>query len=251
MKKFSVKPLNLRHGKVQLEFVPYPEQEVPMYLLPISGPKQWRQRLVVRTYSAYSNSSSSEEQKVIPFEGGVFLSSQLAWLLYRNVAMFLDAEITEFMLTLFDKRDKDPKINFFVPEGEGLLQLIAEGKASKEIKRGKISFSMQELYSFGRYLKSYAMLELEIEGLRFFRWTEDYFSYDAGTCFGMIGQAGREKLLQFLSDYLEGKPSKAVSVQDRLLFKVSEEDKLLIVALLRPPVELSHERAKELQLFLS
>jgi hypothetical protein len=276
--RFSSKPLALRHGKIALEFELYPQEEQQFYLLPVPAPRYWRQRLTIATTTPFylpEDMEASEDGqktkpkvKVLPYNGGLWVHPSTMWEIYRHLSLLVDGEINEFFLVWYDDASKEPKFFWRVPEvqDKALLYLVAEGKTkSKEIKRGRIGFNMQELYSLLRYLKAYAQMELhmayvEKEGeenqrgrcARFFRWTEDHIVYDVETSFGLINMQAREKLLEFLSSYLQGKTDmKPFSIHERILFKVdAETDKVLIIPLMRPPIMLSHQDVANLYLFL-
>jgi hypothetical protein len=72
------------------------------------------------------------------------------------------------------------------------------------------------------------------------------------TSFGLINMQAREKLLEMLSSYLQGKTDmKPFSMHERVLFKVdAETDKFLVIPLMRPPIALSHQDVADLYLFL-
>jgi hypothetical protein len=269
LEKFSVKPLVLRHGKVALEFELYPPEVKQSYLLPISAPRYWRQRLTLTSTTplympedmevAEDGQKTKPKVKVLPYNGGVWVHPITVWELYRYLSLLVDGEIDSFSLVWFDDASRDPRVSWKVPETQekALLYLIAEGKTKGgEIKRGRIGFNMQELYSLLRYLKAYSQMELHFveEGkvARFFRWTEDYMFYDVETVFGVINMQAREKLLEFLSNYLRGqKEIKPFSMHERILFKVDTElDKVLVIPLMRPPIALSRKEVTDLYLFL-
>jgi hypothetical protein len=181
------------------------------------------------------------------------------WELYRYLSLLVDGEINEFSLVWYDDAERETKFFWRVPEAQdkALLYLVAEGRTrSKEPKRGRIGFNMQELYSFLRYIRAYSQMEVRFvsEGktARFFRWTEDHIIYDVETAMGVITVQSREKLLEMLRSYLEGRTDiKPFSMHERLLFKVDQEtDKFLIIPLMRPPIVLSHQDVADLYLFL-
>jgi hypothetical protein len=267
--RFSAKPLVLRHGKIALEFELYPQEEHQFYLLPVPAPRYWRQRLTVSTTTPFylpedmevseDGQKTKPKVKVLPYSGGMWVHPTTMWELYRYLSLLVDGEINEFFLVWYDDGSKEPKFFWRVPESQdkALLYLMAEGKTrSKEIKRGRIGFNMQELYSFLRYIRMYSQMEVRFisEGkvARFFRWTEDHMVYDVETAMGVITVQAREKLLEMLSDYLQGKTDiKPFSIHDRVLFKVDQEtDKFLIIPIMRPPITLSHQDVAELHLFL-
>jgi hypothetical protein len=267
--RFSVKPLALRHGKIALEFELYPAEEQQFYLLPVSAPRYWRQRLTVATTTPFylpEDMEPSEDGqkvkpkvKVLPYSGGLWIHPAVMWELYRYLSLLVDGEINEFFLVWYDDGSKESKFFWRVPETQdkALLYLVAEGKTrSKEIKRGRIGFNMQELYSFLRYIRAYSQMEVRFvsEGkvARFFRWTEDHMVYDVETVTGVITVQARERLLEMLSSYLQGRTDiKPFSMHDRILFKVDQEtDKFLIIPLMRPPIVLSHQDVADLYLFL-
>jgi hypothetical protein len=197
--------------------------------------------------------------KVLPYNGGLWVSPAVMWELYKNLSLLVDGEINEFSLVWYDDASRDPKMSWRVPETQdkALLYLIAEGRTrSKEVKRGRIGFNMQELYSLLRYIRAYSQMEVKFvdEGrvARFYRWTEDHIIYDVETAMGVIHMQAREKLLELLSSYLQGqKDIKPFSMHERVLFKVDQEtDKLLIIPIMRPPIALSHKEVAELHLFL-
>jgi hypothetical protein len=269
LEKFSVKPLVLRHGKVALEFELYPSEVKQSYLLPISAPRCWRQRLTLTSTTplympedmevAEDGQKTKPKVKVLPYNGGVWVHPTNMWELYRYLSLLVDGEINEFSLVWFDDASKDPRVAWKVPETQekALLYLIAEGKTKGgEIKRGRIGFNMQELYSLLRYIKAYSQMEVHFvsEGkvARFFRWTEDHIVYDVETVFGVINMQAREKLLELLSSYLQGQREvKPFSMHERILFKVDTElDKVLVIPLMRPPIALSRKEVTDLYLFL-
>jgi len=269
LEKFSVKPLVLRHGKVALEFELYPPEVQQSYLLPVPAPRYWRQRLTVATttpfYLPEDVETSEDEQntrpeaKVFPYNGGLWIHPATMWELYKHLSLLVDGEINGFFLVWYDDASKEPKFFWRVPETQdkALLYLVAEGKTkSKEIKRGRIGFNMQELYSLLRYIRTYSQMELYFvdEGrvARFYRWTEDHMYYDVETVFGVISVQARERLLEMLSSYLQGqKEIKPFSIHERILFKVDAgSDKFLIIPLMRPPIALSHKEVADLYLFL-
>jgi hypothetical protein len=267
--RFSAKPLALRHGKIALEFELYPQEEHQFYLLPVSAPRYWRQRLTVATttpfYLPEDMEVSEDEQKakpkvkVLPYNGGLWVHPLTMWELYRHLSLLVDGEINEFSFAWYDDVSKEPKFFWRVPETQdkALLYLTVEGKTrGKEIKRGRIGFNMQELYSFLRYIRAYSQMEVHFvsEGkvARFFRWTEDHIVYDVETAMGVITVQAREKLLEMLSSYLQGRTDiKPFSMHERILFKVDQEtDKFLIIPIMRPPIALSHQDVANLYLFL-
>jgi hypothetical protein len=267
--RFSAKPLALRHGKIALEFELYPQEEHQFYLLPVPAPRYWRQRMTVATTTPFylpEDMETSEDGqqakpnvKVLPYSGGLWISPATMWELYRYLSLLVDGEINEFYLVWYDDGSKEPKFFWRIPETQdkALLYLVAEGKTrSKEIKRGRIGFNMQELYSFLRYIRAYSQMEVRFvsEGkvARFFRWTEDHIVYDVETAMGVITVQAREKLLEILSSYLQGRTDiKPFSMHERILFKVDQEtDKLLIIPIMRPPIALSHKEVADLHLFL-
>jgi hypothetical protein len=197
--------------------------------------------------------------KVLPYNGGLWIHPATMWELYKHLSLLVDGEMNEFFLVWYDDASKEPKFFWRVPETQdkALLYLVAEGKTrSKEIKRGRIGFNMQELYSFLRYIRTYSQMEVRFvyEGkvARFYRWTEDHILYDVETSMGVIHMQAREKLLEMLSSYLQGQREiKPFSMHERILFKVdSETDKLLIIPLMRSPIALSHKEVADLYLFL-
>jgi len=107
-----------------------------------------------------------------------------------------------------------------------------------------------------RYIRAYSQMEVRFvsEGkvARFFRWTEDHMVYDVETVMGVITVQARERLLEMLSSYLQGRTDiKPFSMHERILFKVDQEtDKFLIIPLMRPPIVLSHQDVADLYLFL-
>jgi hypothetical protein len=267
--KFSAKPLALRHGKIALEFELYPQEEQQFYLLPVSAPRYWRQRLTVSTTTPFylpedmevseDGQKAKPKNKVLPYNGGLWIHPATMWELYRYLSLLVDGEINEFSLVWYDDASKDTKFFWRVPESQdkALLYLVAEGKTrSKEIKRGRIGFNMQELYSFLRYIRAYSQMEVRFvsEGkvARFYRWTEDHMVYDVETAMGVITVQAREKLLEMLSSYLQGRTDiKPFSMHERILFKVDQEtDKFLIIPIMRPPIVLSHQDVADLYLFL-
>jgi len=267
--RFSAKPLALRHGKIALEFELYPQEEQQFYLLPVSAPRYWRQRLTVATTTPFylpedmepseDGQTAKPKVKVLPYTGGLWIQPAVMWELYRYLSLLVDGEINEFFLVWYDDGSKEPKFFWRVPETQdkALLYLVAEGKTrSKEIKRGRIGFNMQELYSFLRYIRAYSQMEVRFvsEGkvARFFRWTEDHMVYDVETVMGVITVQARERLLEMLSSYLQGRTDiKPFSMHERILFKVDQEtDKFLIIPLMRPPIVLSHQDVADLYLFL-
>lgn len=267
--KFSAKPLALRHGKIALEFEPYPQEEHQFYLLPVPAPRYWRQRLTVATTTPFylqedmevseDGQKTKPKVKVLPYNGGLWIHPATMWELYRYLSLLVDGEINEFSLVWYDDAEKEAKFFWRVPETQdkALLYLIAEGKTrSKEPKRGRIGFNMQELYSFLRYIRAYSQMELRFvdEGrvARFFRWTEDHIIYDVETAMGVISVQAREKLLEMLSSYLQGRTDiKPFSIHERILFKVDQEtDKFLVIPIMRPPIALSHQDVADLYLFL-
>jgi hypothetical protein len=267
--RFSSKPLVLRHGKIALEFELYPQEVQEFYLLPVPAPRYWRQRLTVASTTPFylpedmevseDGQKTKPKVKVLPYNGGLWVHPSTMWELYRHLSLLVDGEINEFSFVWYDDASKEPKIFWRVPETQdkALLYLVAEGKTrSKEIKRGRIGFNMQELYSLLRYLKAYSQIELHIvesgRVARFFRWTEDHIVYDVETSFGLINMQAREKLLEMLSSYLQGKTDmKPFSMHERVLFKVdAETDKFLVIPLMRPPIALSHQDVADLYLFL-
>jgi hypothetical protein len=267
--KFSAKPLALRHGKIALEFELYPQEEQQFYLLPVSAPRYWRQRLTIATTTPFylpedmevseDGQKTKPKVKVLPYSGGLWVHPTTMWELYKYLSLLVDGEINEFFLVWYDDASKEPKFFWRVPETQdkALLYLVAEGKTrSKEIKRGRIGFNMQELYSFLRYIKAYSQMEVRFvsEGkvARFFRWTEDHMVYDVETAMGVITVQAREKLLEMLSSYLQGRTDiKPFSMHERILFKVDQEtDKFLIIPIMRPPMVLSHQDVADLYLFL-
>jgi hypothetical protein len=267
--RFSVKPLTLRHGKIALEFELYPQEAQQFYLLPVPAVRYWRQRLTVATTTPFylpEDMETSEDGqqanlkvKVLPYNGGLWISPSTMWELYRYLSLLVDGEINEFFLVWYDDASRDPKFFWRVPETQdkALLYLVAEGKTKgKEIKRGRIGFNMQELYSFLRYIRTYSQMEVRFvdEGrvARFYRWTEDHIIYDVETAMGVIHMQAREKLLEMLSSYLQGQREiRPFSMHERILFKVDQEtDKLLIIPLMRSPLTLSHKEVADLYLFL-
>jgi hypothetical protein len=68
----------------------------------------------------------------------------------------------------------------------------------------------------------------------------------------VITVQSREKLLEMLRSYLEGRTDiKPFSIHERILFKVDQEtDKFLIIPIMRPPIVLSHQDVADLYLFL-
>ena len=269
LEKFSVKPLVLRHGRVTLEFELHPLEVQQFYLLPVPAPRYWRQRLTVATTTPFylpedmetseDGQNAKPKVKVLPYNGGLWVHPATMWELYKHLSLLVDGEINEFFLVWYDDASKDPKFFWRVPETQdkALLYLVAEGKTkSKEIKRGRIGFNMQELYSFLRYIRAYSQMEVRFvdEGrvARFYRWTEDHMYYDVETVFGVISVQARERLLEMLSGYLQGqKEIKPFSIHERILFKVDAGlDKFLIIPLMRPPIALSHKEVADLYLFL-
>jgi hypothetical protein len=267
--RFSAKPLALRHGKIALEFELYPAEEQQFYLLPVSAPRYWRQRLTVATTTPFylqedmevSEDGQKEKPKVkvLAYSGGLWVHPATMWELYKHLSLLVDGEINEFFLVWYDDGSKEPKFFWRVPETQdkALLYLVAEGKTKgKEIKRGRIGFNMQELYSFLRYIRAYSQMEVRFvdEGrvARFYRWTEDHIIYDVETVMGVIHMQARERLLEMLSSYLQGQRGiKPFSMHERILFKVdSETDKMLIIPLMRSPIALSHKEVADLYLFL-
>jgi len=267
--RFSAKPLALRHGKIALEFELYPQEEQQFYLLPVYAPRYWRQRLTVATTTPFylpedmepseDGQTAKPKVKVLAYTGGLWIHPAVMWELYRYLSLLVDGEINEFFLVWYDDGSKEPKFFWRVPETQdkALLYLVAEGKTrSKEIKRGRIGFNMQELYSFLRYIRAYSQMEVRFvsEGKvsRFFRWTEDHMVYDVETVMGVITVQARERLLEMLSSYLQGRTDiKPFSMHERILFKVDQEtDKFLIIPLMRPPIVLSHQDVADLYLFL-
>jgi hypothetical protein len=267
--KVEAKPLALRHGKIALEFELVPREAQQFYLLPIPAPRYWRQRMTMATTTPFylpedmevseDGQKAKPKVKVLPFNGGMWVSPMVMWELYKHLSLLVDGEINEFFLVWYDDGSKEPKFFWRVPESQdkALLYLMAEGRTrSKEIKRGRIGFNMQELYSFLRYIRMYSQMEVRFisEGkvARFFRWTEDHMVYDVETASGVMSMQARERLLEMLSDYLQGKTDiKPYSIHDRILFKVDQEtDKFLIIPIMRPPLVLSHQDVAELHLFL-
>jgi hypothetical protein len=267
--KFSAKPLALRHGKIALEFELYPAEVQQFYLLPVPTPRYWRQRLTVATTTPFylpeemevseDGQKAKPKVKVLPYSGGLWIHPAVMWEIYKHLSLLVDGEINEFFLVWYDDASKEPKFFWRVPETQdkALLYLVAEGKTrSKEIKRGRIGFNMQELYSLLRYIRTYSQMEVHFvdEGkvAKFYRWTEDHIIYDVETVMGVIHMQAREKLLEMLSSYLQGqKEIKPFSMHERILFKVdSETDKLLIIPLMRSPITLSHKEVADLYLFL-
>jgi hypothetical protein len=267
--KFSAKPLVLRHGKIALEFELYPQEVQQFYLLPVPAPRYWRQRLTVATTTPFylpeemevseDGQKAKPKVKVLPYNGGLWIHPAVMWELYRYLSLLVDGEINEFSLMWYDDASREAKFFWRVPETQdkALLYLVAEGKTrSKETKRGRIGFNMQELYSFLRYIRAYSQMEVRFvdEGkvARFFRWTEDHIVYDVETAMGVITVQAREKLLEMLSSYLQGRTDiKPFSMHERILFKVDQEtDKFLIIPIMRPPIALSHQDVADLYLFL-
>ncbi|MCI4454931.1 MAG: hypothetical protein JHC25_08355 [Thermodesulfobacterium sp.] len=267
--RFSAKPLVLRHGKIALEFELVPREVQQFYLLPVPAPRYWRQRMVVATTTPFylpedmepseNGQKAKPKVKVLPYNGGMWVHPITMWELYKYLSLMVDGEINEFSLVWYDDASKDPKMFWRVPETQdkALLYLVAEGRTkSKEMKRGRIGFNMQELYSFLRYIKAYSQMEVRFisEGkvARFFRWTEDHILYDVETSMGVITMQAREKLLEMLSDYLQGRTDiKPFSMHERILFKVDQEtNKFLIIPLMRTPIALSHKEVADLYLFL-
>ncbi len=267
--RFSAKPLALRHGKIALEFELYPQEEQQFYLLPVSAPRYWRQRLTVSTTTPFylpedmevseDGQKAKPKNKVVPYNGGLWIYPAVMWELYRYLSLLVDGELNEFSLMWYDDAGKETKFFWRVPEAQdkALLYLVAEGKTrSKEPKRGRIGFNMQELYSFLRYIRMYSQMEVRFvdEGkvARFYRWTEDHMVYDVETASGVISVQAREKLLEMLSSYLQGRTDiKPFSVHERVLFKVDQEtDKFLVIPIMRPPIALSHQDVADLYLFL-
>jgi hypothetical protein len=267
--KFSAKPLVLRHGKIALEFELYPQEVQQFYLLPVPAPRYWRQRLTVATTTPFylpeemevseDGQKAKPKVKVLPYNGGLWIHPAVMWELYRYLSLLVDGEINEFSLMWYDDASREAKFFWRVPETQdkALLYLVAEGKTrSKETKRGRIGFNMQELYSFLRYIRAYSQMEVRFvdEGkvARFFRWTEDHIVYDVETAMGVISVQAREKLLEMLSSYLQGRTDiKPFSMHERILFKVDQEtDKFLIIPIMRPPIALSHQDVADLYLFL-
>jgi hypothetical protein len=267
--KFSAKPLVLRHGKIALEFELYPQEVQQFYLLPVPAPRYWRQRLTVATTTPFylpeemevseDGQKAKPKVKVLPYNGGLWIHPAVMWELYRYLSLLVDGEINEFSLMWYDDASREAKFFWRVPETQdkALLYLVAEGKTrSKETKRGRIGFNMQELYSFLRYIRAYSQMEVRFvdEGkvARFFRWTEDHIVYDVETAMGVIHMQAREKLLEMLSSYLQGRTDiKPFSMHERILFKVDQEtDKFLIIPIMRPPIALSHQDVADLYLFL-
>ena len=267
--RFSTKPLVLRHGKIALEFELYPAVVQQFYLLPVPAPRYWRQKLTVETTTPFylpedmetseDGQNAKPKVKVLPYNGSLLIHPATMWELYKHLSLLVDGEINGFFLVWYGDASKKPKFFWRVPETQdkALLYLVAEGRTrSKEIKRGRIGFSMQELYSFLRYIRAYSQLEVRFvnEGrvARFFRWTEDHIIYDVETAMGVINMQAREKLLEMLSSYLQGQRDiKPFSMHERILFKVDPElDKLLIIPIMRPPIALSHKEVEDLYLFL-
>ena len=267
--KFSAKPLALRHGKIALEFELYPQEENQFYLLPVPAPRYWRQRLTITTTTPFylpeemevseDGQKAKPKVKVLPYNGGLLIHPAIMWELYRYLSLLVEGEISEFSLMWYDDASKEAKFFWRVPESQdkALLYLVAEGKTrSKEPKRGRIGFNMQELYSFLRYIRAYSQMEVRFvsEGkvARFFRWTEDHMVYDVETAMGVMSMQARERLLEMLASYLQGRTDiKPFSVHERILFKVDQEtDKLLIIPIMRPPIVLSHQDVADLYLFL-
>jgi hypothetical protein len=267
--KFSAKPLVLRHGKVALEFEQYPQETQQFYLLPVPAPRYWRQRITIATTTPFylpedmeaseDGQAAKPKAKVLPYNGGLWVHPAVMWELCRYLSLLVDGEINEFSLMWYDDASREPKFFWRVPETQdkALLYLVAEGKTrGKEIKRGRIGFNMQELYSFLRYIKAYSQMEVHFvdEGkvARFYRWTEDHIVYDVETAMGVITVQAREKLLEMLSSYLQGRTDiRPFSIHERLLFKVDQEtDKFLIIPIMRPPIALSHQDVADLYLFL-
>jgi len=267
--RFSTKPLVLRHGKIALEFELYPAVVQQFYLLPVPAPRYWRQKLTVETTTPFylpedmetseDGQNAKPKVKVLPYNGSLLIHPATMWELYKHLSLLVDGEINGFFLVWYGDASKKPKFFWRVPETQdkALLYLVAEGRTrSKEIKRGRIGFNMQELYSFLRYIRAYSQLEVRFvnEGrvARFFRWTEDHIIYDVETAMGVINMQAREKLLEMLSSYLQGQRDiKPFSMHERILFKVDPElDKLLIIPIMRPPIALSHKEVEDLYLFL-
>jgi hypothetical protein len=267
--RFSTKPLVLRHGKIALEFELYPAEVQQFYLLPVPAPRYWRQKLTVETTTPFylpedmetseDGQTAKPKVKVLPYNGSLLIHPATMWELYKHLSLLVDGEINGFFLVWYGDASKKPKFFWRVPETQdkALLYLVAEGRTrSKEIKRGRIGFNMQELYSFLRYIRAYSQMEVRFvnEGrvARFFRWTEDHIIYDVETAMGVINMQAREKLLEMLSNYLQGQRDiKPFSMHERILFKVDPElDKLLIIPIMRPPIALSHKEVEDLYLFL-
>jgi hypothetical protein len=138
--RFSAKPLALRHGKIALEFELYPQEEQQFYLLPVSAPRYWRQRLAVSATTPFylpedmevSEDGQKEKPKVkvLPYSGGLWVHPATMWELYRYLSLLVDGEINEFFLVWYDDGSKEPKFFWRVPETQdkALLYLVAEGK---------------------------------------------------------------------------------------------------------------------------
>ncbi len=267
--RFSAKPFALRHGKIALEFELYPTETQQIYLLPVPAPRYWRQRLVVSTTTPFylpedmevseDGQKAKPKNKVLPYTGGLWIYPAVMWGLYRYLSLLVDGELNEFSLMWYDDASKETKFFWRVPETQdkALFYLVAEGKTrGKDIKRGRIGFNMQELYLFLRYIRRHSQMEVRFvdEGktARFYRWTEDHIVYDVETAMGVITVQAKEKLLEMLSSYLQGRTDiKPFSVHERVLFKVDQEtDKFLIIPIMRPPIALSHQDVADLYLFL-
>jgi hypothetical protein len=232
-------------------------------------PRYWRQRLTLATTTPFylpedmetseNGQDTKPKVKVLPYNGGLWVHPSTMWELYKHLSLLVDGEINEFFLAWYDDASRDPKMFWRIPEAQdkALLYLVAEGKTKgKEVKRGRIGFNMQELYSFLKYMRMYSQMEVKFvdEGkvARFYRWTEDHIIYDVETSMGVIHMQAREKLLEMLASYLQGQREiRPFSMHERILFKVDQEtDKMLIIPLLRPPIALSHKEVADLHLFL-
>lgn len=267
-KKVSAEPLSLRHGKIRLVFELYPQIDQSLYTLPISFPQEWRQKLYVETTTPYYKKEELQDiddngkpkAQVLPFTGSSFVHPRDMWELVKSLREFMNGERDEIYISLVDNMDRDPMCEISSsPNGEkALLYLRIEGKTnSGTIKRGRIGFDSQELNSFLRYLTLHAQMEMAIIKERrvaiFRRWTEEFLSYDAAPMKGIITPQRRAKVLKMLYEYLQGnRDLKPVGFGEKLIFRVDKTSgNLLIITILRPPIELTLEEVKELYMFLS
>ena len=260
---FSVKPLVLRHGLLKLDFDLYPREPKEFYQFPISQPTFWRQRLYAEGKSPFIPKDELEGQeekdvKVLPFVGAVLLHPRTAWELYKSLSLLLEGEQEHLLLSILDEWSKNPIFTFYTLENSEkfAVYLKVQGQTkSHELKRSRFLLSPAEIYEIIRYFRRYAQMELVfIKGLqtaRFFRWTEDYFLYDVPPATGVISPTMREKTLEVLSNFLEGKQGGIVGYHDRLTIRHNTEKDVLTISIAGgPPMDLQEEQVKELFMFL-
>jgi len=252
MKKLET--LKLRHGEVGLDFLLYPPDGGEFLAMPLEKPRFYRQYLFVQSREAYKSKEEMDEGKdVLPYRGVVFFPDTFAWQVCKNLQLWLEDPTHEFNLYFKEEFEGEDEVSIknLNKEQERLVVMVVEGTNKEGItKRSRIVMGRDEVMSFVRYLKLYGRMEMDLKGIRLFRWSSEYMFF-LSPFINIIYDTKRDEMLESLRDFLKNKSAKAVNVGNRYILRLDRESKELILKpSSMPAVFLTEEDIRELYLFL-